>query len=242
MNSTLIPVQGCLIKLEVNGGIRYGVVSKVKNNEICVVKWFETDQKNQFSDVKLKDLRPAFKIGMEVQDATPEIGYQRLGRGVIVFERELAGFYQYLVNYEQDNIRVWMPFQHLIPVKNAEARFKRGDISISQTEVERFRLRLLANAIKLWNENTGALSHLDIDPLPHQINLVHYILKTNNLNWLIADDVGLGKTIETGMLLHALRQRDQARRVLLVTPAGLTKQWKEEMYHKFNNGRKKTML
>ena len=158
MNSTLIPVQGCLIKLEVNGGIRYGVVSKVKNNEICVVKWFETDQKNQFSDVKLKDLRPAFKIGMEVQDATPEIGYQRLGRGVIVFERELAGFYQYLVNYEQDNIRVWMPFQHLIPVKNAEARFKRGDISISQTEVERFRLRLLANAIKLWNENTGALS------------------------------------------------------------------------------------
>ena len=234
MNSTLIPVQGCLIKLEVNGGIRYGVVSKVKNNEICVVKWFETDQKNQFSDVKLKDLRPAFKIGMEVQDATPEIGYQRLGRGVIVFERELAGFYQYLVNYEQDNIRVWMPFQHLIPVKNAEARFKRGDISISQTEVERFRLRLLANAIKLWNENTGALSHLDIDPLPHQINLVHYILKTNNLNWLIADDVGLGKTIETGMLLHALRQRDQARRVLLVTPAGLTKQWKEEMYHKFH--------
>ncbi|MDQ9757644.1 hypothetical protein RFZ45_01550, partial [Acinetobacter baumannii] len=83
--------------MEVNGGIRYGVVSKLKNNEICVVRWFETDQKNQFSDVKLKDLRPAFKIGMEVQDATPEIGYQRLGRGVIVFERELAGFYQYLV-------------------------------------------------------------------------------------------------------------------------------------------------
>lgn len=234
MNSTLTPVQGCLIKLEVNGVIRHGIASQVKNDEICVVKWLETDNKNQFSDVKLKDLKPAFKIGMEVQDATPEIGYQRRGRGVVVFERELAGFHQYLVNYEQDNVRVWMPFQHLIPVKNAVARFKRSDISISQTEVERFRLRLLANAIKLWNENTGALSHLDIDPLPHQINLVHHILKTNNLNWLIADDVGLGKTIETGMLLHALRQRDQARRVLLVTPAGLTKQWKEEMYHKFH--------
>lgn len=234
MNSILTPVQGCLIKLEINGGTRYGIVSKLRNDEICVVKWLEADHKNQFSDIKLKDLKPAFKIGMEVQDATPEIGYQRLGRGVIVFERELAGFHQYLVNYEQDNVRVWMPFQHLIPVKNAVARFKRSDISISQIEVERFRLRLLANAIKLWNENTGALSHLDIDPLPHQINLVHHILKTNNLNWLIADDVGLGKTIETGMLLHALRQRDQARRVLLVTPAGLTKQWKEEMYHKFH--------
>ncbi len=234
MNSTLTPVQGCLIKLDVNGEFKYGIVSQIKNEETGVIKWISTDIKNQFSDVKLKDLQPAFKIGMEVQDATPEIGYQRLGRGVIVFERKLAGFHQYLVNYEQDNIRVWMPFQHLIPVKNAEARFKGGDVSISQTEVERFRLRVLANAIKLWNENTGALSHLDIDPLPHQINLVHHILKTNNLNWLIADDVGLGKTIETGMLLHALRQRDQARRVLLVTPAGLTKQWKEEMYHKFN--------
>lgn len=234
MNSTLTPVQGCLIKLDVNGELRYGIVSQIKNEETGVIKWISTDIKNQFSDVKLKDLQPAFKIGMEVQDATPEIGYQRLGRGVIVFERKLAGFHQYLVNYEQDNIRVWMPFQHLIPVKNAEARFKGGDVSISQTEVERFRLRVLANAIKLWNENTGALSHLDIDPLPHQINLVHHILKTNNLNWLIADDVGLGKTIETGMLLHALKQRDQARRVLLVTPAGLTKQWKEEMYHKFH--------
>lgn len=234
MNNTLTPVQGCLIKLDVNGELGFGIVSQIKNEETGVIKWISTDLKNQFSDVKLKDLQPAFKIGMEVQDATPEIGYQRLGRGVIVFERKLAGFHQYLVNYEQDNIRVWMPFQHLIPVKNAEARFKGGDVSISQTEVERFRLRVLANAIKLWNENTGALSHLDIDPLPHQINLVHHILKTNNLNWLIADDVGLGKTIETGMLLHALRQRDQARRVLLVTPAGLTKQWKEEMYHKFH--------
>lgn len=63
------------------------------------------------------------------------------------------------------------------PCKNAVARFKRSDISITQTEVERFRFRILANAIKLWNENTGALSHLDIDPLPHQINLVHHILK-----------------------------------------------------------------
>lgn len=46
--------------------------------------------------MKLKDLQPAFKIGMEVLDATPEIGYQRLGRGVIVFERKLAGFYPIL--------------------------------------------------------------------------------------------------------------------------------------------------
>ncbi|WP_429544259.1 DEAD/DEAH box helicase [Pseudomonas frederiksbergensis] len=95
------------------------------------------------------------------------------------------------------------------------------------------RLRMLAHAIKVWNENTGALSHLDVEPLPHQIHLVHHILASGNLNWLIADDVGLGKTIETGMLLHALRQRNQVKRILLITPAGLTKQWQEELYYKF---------
>ena len=84
MNSTLTPVQGCLIKLDVNGELGYGIVSQIKNEETGVIKWISTDIKNQFSDVKLKDLQPAFKIGMEVLDATPEIGYQRLGRGVIV--------------------------------------------------------------------------------------------------------------------------------------------------------------
>ncbi|WP_228778181.1 helicase-related protein [Pseudomonas aeruginosa] len=72
-----------------------------------------------------------------------------------------------------------------------------------------------------------------MEPLPHQIHLVHHIIASGNYNWLIADDVGLGKTIETGMLLHALRQRDLIKRILLVTPAGLTKQWQEELYHKF---------
>lgn len=85
----------------------------------------------------------------------------------------------------------------------------------------------------MWNENTGSLSSLDIDPLPHQIHLVHHILASGNLNWLIADDVGLGKTIETGMLMAALKQRGNLRRVLLVTPAGLTKQWQEELHYKF---------
>src|SRR5690606_39162754 len=69
-----------------------------------------------------------------------------------------------------------------------------------------------------------------------QIHLVHHILASGNLNWLIADDVGLGKTIETGMLLAALKQRGSLQRILLVTPAGLTKQWQEELNNKFKMG------
>src|SRR5690606_23891257 len=110
--------------------------------------------------------------------------------------------------------------------------FRTGDQGGPEA-AERFRLRNLAHALALWNENTGALSHFDIDPLPHQIHLVHHILSSGNLNWLIADDVGLGKTIEAGLLIAALRQRGVARRVLLVVPAGLTRQWQEDLKYKF---------
>src|SRR5207244_1305616 len=51
--------------------------------------------------------------------------------------------------------------------------------------------------------------------------------------FLLADEVGLGKTIEAGMIWQALAQRGQARRTLIITPAGLTTQWQEEMQDKF---------
>lgn len=98
---------------------------------------------------------------------------------------------------------------------------------------ERFRLRTLAHALINWNENTGSLNDFEIDPLPHQVHLVHTIMNKGHYNWLIADDVGLGETIETGMLIKAMQQRGNAKRILLVTPAGLTAQWKEEMHLRF---------
>ena len=98
----------------------------------------------------------------------------------------------------------------------------------------RYRLKVLAHALENWNHLTGSLDRLDVDPLPHQIQLVHRILSSGNYNWLIADDVGLGKTIEVGLLLAALKRKGFARRVLVVCPAGLTRQWQDELRFKFD--------
>lgn len=171
------------------------------------------------------------RVGFEVlHDSQDYVG--SLGMGRIVGERTLAGRRQMLVDFYESERRAWIPWQRLRFAKGAAYRFKSCDKG-GEAAAEKFRLRNLAHALKLWNENTGALSRFDIDPLPHQIHLVHHILGSGNLNWLIADDVGLGKTIEAGLLIAALRQRKLAKRVLLVVPAGLTKQWQEDLRLKF---------
>ena len=54
------------------------------------------------------------------------------------------------------------------------------------------------------------------------------------MSLLLADDAGLGKTIEAGLILTELLIRRRVRRVLILTPASLTQQWQREMKTKFS--------
>ena len=76
-----------------------------------------------------------------------------------------------------------------LPDKGSETPVYSGRAGWRANAAEQLRLRTLAQALQLWNENTGALARFDIDPLPHQIHLVHRIPASGDLNWLIADDV-----------------------------------------------------
>ena len=126
-----------------------------------------------------------------------------------------------------------MPYENLVRLRDASLKYVQAEALEADT-AERFRLKILAYALDSWNQVTGALDRLDVDPLPHQIDLVHRIMTSDQPNWLIADDVGLGKTIEVGLLLAAMKRRRQARRVLVVCPAGVVRQWQDEMKYKFN--------
>ncbi len=95
-----------------------------------------------------------------------------------------------------------------------------------------FDLRTRAAELLIYNRD-GQLGDARTDLLPHQISIAHKVVSSPRRRYLIADEVGLGKTVEAGMILYALRQRDQAQRVLIVPPAGLTLQWQEEMEDKF---------
>ncbi|MDZ7790366.1 MAG: hypothetical protein U5L08_07735 [Xanthomonadales bacterium] len=104
----------------------------------------------------------------------------------------MGGHAQVLVEFRRTDHRAWLPWQRLARHRGIKERVYTGRID-SGPEAERNRLRTLACAIELWNENTGSLATFDIDPLPHQIQLVHHILASGDYSWLIADDAGAGE-------------------------------------------------
>ncbi len=66
----------------------------------------------------------------------------------------------------------------------------------------------------------------DVRRLDHQVETVHRVLRTFCGRALLADEVGLGKTIEAGMLISEYLLRGMARTVLIVCPAALVSQWR----------------
>lgn len=70
--------------------------------------------------------------------------------------------------------------------------------------------------------------------IPHQLYIAHTIASRYAPRVLLADEVGLGKTIEAGMIIHQQLITERARRVLIVVPENLTHQWLVEMLRRFN--------
>src|SRR5436309_11490593 len=74
-----------------------------------------------------------------------------------------------------------------------------------------------------------------IDPNPHQIDAVIFALKRiPEGGCILADEVGLGKTIEAGLVVAQLRSEGAAARVLLIVPKPLLGQWQDELYRLFS--------
>jgi superfamily II DNA or RNA helicase len=98
-------------------------------------------------------------------------------------------------------------------------------------------LRYVAMLSKIKNETSeGILSKLSsgIIPLPHQLHVLNRALSNNNVRYILADEVGLGKTIEAGLIIKELKTRGLIKRILIVCPTGLVTQWSLEMQDKFN--------
>ncbi|WP_338470231.1 SNF2-related protein [Niallia sp. XMNu-256] len=75
------------------------------------------------------------------------------------------------------------------------------------------------------------LSHLT--PLPHQLEVAKQVVENMNGKAILADEVGLGKTIEAGLILKEYMIRGLVKKVLILVPASLVTQWASELNSKF---------
>ena len=111
----------------------------------------------------------------------------------------------------------------LVKIRGQSFTFQ-GDPKLFLLGAEALRIRIAHQFDPLFAVNSSI-----VDPLPHQIEAVYrYLLPLPRIRFLLADDTGAGKTIMTGLLIKELLFRGLIQKILIVTPGGLTKQWKEE--------------
>ncbi len=91
-----------------------------------------------------------------------------------------------------------------------------------------------ASAILSVNDSWGVFSRSRISLLPHQLWVCHRVLRRWPIRYLVADDVGLGKTIEAGLILWPLISKGLVHRLLVLCPASLVEQWQLRLREMFD--------
>lgn len=139
--------------------------------------------------------------------------------------------------------RVWLP------ASDAVVKIPGSALSPINEEIhpenERHRISYIATAAKVADVLEGSVNASDghvllapmesnVIPLPHQITALSRAMSGDRVRYLFADEVGLGKTIEAGLVLRELKLRGLVRRSLVVAPKGIATQWISEMRIHFN--------
>ncbi|MFA7523671.1 MAG: helicase-related protein, partial [Halothiobacillaceae bacterium] len=124
--------------------------------------------------------------------------------------------------------RVWLP------AKDAVVRARAHDLgeltSVRPTVEQILHTAAAAKLLDALEDNLLlAPIQSSVVPLPHQLYALNRAMSRDRIRYLLADEVGLGKTIEAGLILRELKLRGMVRRVLVVAPKGLVRQWQAEM-------------
>lgn len=125
---------------------------------------------------------------------------------------------------------IYLPLEQVQP-----ATFSMPDPS----QVGDFRsCRLLRDAVRLgFRDSTGpfrSFRKIGVEPRPYQIVPLMMALKLDPIRLLIADDVGIGKTIEACLVARELLDRGEVMRMAVLCPPHLAEQWQQELEQKFN--------
>ena len=139
--------------------------------------------------------------------------------------------------------RVWLPgrdsvvripVSRLAPIESAGTR---SPDNIAYVAAAARVANALTQDLSACNAQAGVVLapiESSVIPLPHQIQALSRAIANDRVRYLLADEVGLGKTIEAGLILRELKLRGLVKRTLVIAPKGLVSQWVAEMRLHFN--------
>lgn len=133
----------------------------------------------------------------------------------------------HLVWVPSRNTVVWVAAAALSPADHPALRDPSLDRTLSTVAAARI-AEALAQDVLLAPLEAGVI------PLPHQLHALQRVVSESRVRYLLADEVGLGKTIEAGLAIRELKLRGLVKRVLVVAPKGLVTQWVQEMRTHFD--------
>ncbi len=164
----------------------------------------------------------------ETLEMTPgaRVSHVELGDGVVL-EASRDGYVRAFFGAGERRV----PLAALRPALSRADRIL-ANVAATPERLRTMRLTLQAHMLPLM-EGAAALTSARIDLLPHQVVLTHRVATASPRRFLIADEVGLGKTVETALILRELASRGELKRALMVVPAGLVNNWHRELNEVF---------
>ena len=152
------------------------------------------------------------------------VSHPGFGRGVIEYSKGETTLVRFSNRIEE------CLSSELTLLRSAANAYLEGQVSSLSQVV----LRLLGESILSVNDAWGVFSPSRIDLYPHQLWVCRKVTEQWPARWVVADDVGLGKTIEAGLILWRFFQLGLVRRLLILCPASLVQQWQERLFTMFD--------
>ena len=208
------------------GAKTYGVIAH-SDDRIVYVRWDNAGPPPQFA----VDDPPLVRVSLDGQ----RVCLVSTGENAAVLESTASDTPAWKCFVATDGGRtVNVPEADLRPVAITDpvGRFESKLIG----SLQQYRLQEVTRSYRTLHlyDELVSLGQIGVDIKPHQVSVVHKVISNYPHRFLLCDEVGLGKTIEAGMVLKELRAREGAQRVLAIVPPNIVRQWQFEMKTKFN--------
>ncbi len=219
-----IPGQRCISDAELQMGL--GTILTVEQRTLTVL-FMATGDTRTYAKQTAPLTRVLFSIGDNISSHDGlEITIKEIteNHGLVTYSGvDSNGNYHQIEEAELDNF---------IQLNRPSERLFNGQID--KDSWFELRYQTLYHKNRLAKSDLYGLTGSRTSLIPHQLYIAHEVANRYAPRVLLADEVGLGKTIEAGLILHHQILTERARRILIVVPETLLHQWLVEMLRRFN--------